>query len=216
MVLQVAGWLGVDANLLVGYPTPRSLAAAMRRGEGNPSGPPDKFDTPPGQPAPVQASPPVARTHPRDADGESAEQPPKKRPRLLDVGQAAPVQQGGGDEPGQAVHPPYPGLGGWVLERGGQIRVCPPAAGASSEQQAQQGAAGGGAQWDACARLLQQEVWDGGQAADGGQGEPGQLRLELHWRVRLRECVDAPPLVLMAPGLAPDGAADAQGGAAAR
>ena len=212
MVLQVAGWLGVDADMLTPYPTPRSLAAAMRRGEGNPSGPPDKFDKPPGQPAPVTASASVARIHSRDADGESAEQPPEKRPRLLDVGQAAPVQQGGGDEPDQAVHPPDPSVGGWVLERGGQIRVCPPAAGASAEQPAQQGAAGGGAQWDACARLLQQEAWGGSPAADGGQEEPGEVRLELHWRVRLRECVDAPPLVLVAP----DGAAEAQGGAAAR
>ena len=162
----------------------------------------------------MEASPAAAGGAQRTVDAASAEQRPAKRPRLLDVSQAAPAQRGGG-EPDQAVHPPDPSLGGWVLERGGQVRVWPPA-GTAAEPQARQGAAGAGARWDGCASLLQQRAWGGSRAAGDGHEEAGGRQLELHWRMRLRECVDAPPLVLMSPAVAPEGASETRDRGAAR
>lgn len=210
---QVASWLGVDALMLTAYPTPRALAAAMRRAEQRP-GVPESHIRPPGQPPAAGANQAVASSQARREDA-GAEQPPRKRPRLLDVGHATPEQQGG-DEPDQAaVHPPDPSLGGWVLERCGQIRVCPPAVPAA-ESPAQQGASGAGARWDACASLLHQRAWGDSQGAQGDGERAGERRLELHWRVNLLECVDAPPLVLIAPAPAPDGASEAHSSVAAR
>jgi hypothetical protein len=186
---QVAAWLHVEHSTLASHPTPRSLAAAMQRRS---TAARNALDSPGGAAASVGASAgapsggssgraAAVGVQGREAEA-AAEQQSSKRPRLLSADMPA---QSAGPPDQAAPLPPNPRLGGWVVQRCGQIRHHPPA-----EPSAKEGAA----------QTSNRDGLGAGSRAEGTE-------LCLHWRLRMRECVDASPLVLVQPAAGPDQAA---------
>lgn len=170
VVLQVAGWLGVDVRMLIAFPTARSLAAHLR------------VRPPPDGP---RGSAAFEGTQSLEARLEA--QDPRKRPRVSrqEPDQAAKPDQAWVSHP---VSQPDPAAAVAVLQRGGRVSFPPVAA-----RRADVRSAGSRASVPS--------------SSHARAAEPG-----MRWRVKLRDCVDASPVILVQSGAAGKASDGAQSG----
>ncbi|EIE25078.1 acetyl-CoA synthetase-like protein [Coccomyxa subellipsoidea C-169] len=212
---QVAGWLGVDVRMLTAFPTARTLAAQLRAMRATNSTP--NLDS---QEKPSRAAAPSSAALESRPLQDALHEQLRKRRR---VSAREPDQAPGRAD--WTLTPPSPALGGMVLQRGGHVSVWPRSgvfsaaatlassaqfplqlpqlAGSASEESGapahRSHTAAGVSTEDEGDRVAKKRGQATQHASGLGQGDDvmeGQERGVL-WRVEMKECVDASPVILV-------------------